>query len=72
MHMTLKVKEFCGLLLLEGSPSDDAQFNKEVVQIGSFMFNLSAFLYFSRQMTLKLTLKVSEFCGHQNQTKKVH
>jgi hypothetical protein len=35
----------------------------EIFQIGHLMFKLSALLYFSRQMTLKLALKVNELRG---------
>jgi hypothetical protein len=37
---------------------------KKWMQTERVAFELSAFLYFSRQSTLKLTFKVNAFCGH--------
>jgi hypothetical protein len=51
-------------IFADSSSYDDAQIKKEIVQIGPFVFELSAFLYFFRHMTFNLTLKVKEFRGH--------
>jgi hypothetical protein len=60
----LTVKKFPGHLFLESSPNKVEQIKKDIVQTEPLVFELSAFLNFARQMTLKLTMKANDFQGH--------
>jgi hypothetical protein len=64
LKMAFKVNEFRGHLFLKGSPYENIQGKKEIVQIAPFLLELSAFLYFTGCMTLKLAFKINEFHRH--------
>jgi hypothetical protein len=62
--MTIKIKEHLRHLFSEGSLYEGTEVKEEGVQIVPLLFKVSAFLYSSWWMTMKITFKDNEFRGH--------